>query len=84
MKQLAYTGMLETTRLRREGFPARVPFAEFCAQYAGIAFPFSQRVLGTKERCAEILAAAAAQLPKLGARKHVRLARVLPGGVGER
>ncbi len=59
--------MLETTRIRREGFPFRLAFPEFCAQYSGIAFPFSQRVAGTKEKCAEIMVAATKQLNMLNA-----------------
>jgi myosin heavy subunit len=59
--------MLETTRIRREGFPFRLTFPEFCAQYSGIAFPFSQRVAGTKEKSTEIMAAATKQLTVLNA-----------------
>ena len=40
LKQLMYTGMLETTRIRREGYAFRIPFAEFFRRYRGICFPF--------------------------------------------
>ena len=31
--QLRYTGVLETTRIRREGYSHRIPFAEFLKRY---------------------------------------------------
>ena len=32
LEQLRYCGVLETVRIRREGFPVRVAFAEFLAK----------------------------------------------------
>lgn len=58
LKQLKYTGVLETTRIRREGFPCRMPFKEFCAQYYGIAFYFIDKQPGTLATCGIILAKA--------------------------
>eukprot|EP00041_Stephanoeca_diplocostata_P006092 m.75482 g.75482 ORF g.75482 m.75482 type:complete len:1672 (-) comp16172_c1_seq12:83-5098(-) len=39
-RQLNYTGMLQTTKIRREGYTHRLPFGEFFATYRGYAFPF--------------------------------------------
>ncbi|XP_058493270.1 unconventional myosin-X [Solea solea] len=33
LKQLRYSGMLETVKIRRTGFPIRRPFQEFCSRY---------------------------------------------------
>lgn len=33
LNQLRYSGMLETVKIRRTGFPVRRPFQEFCARY---------------------------------------------------
>lgn len=33
MRQLQYTGMLATTRIRREGFAVRIPFKEFVTRF---------------------------------------------------
>ncbi|KAG9355880.1 hypothetical protein JZ751_000724 [Albula glossodonta] len=33
LNQLRYSGMLETVRIRRAGFPVRRPFQDFCARY---------------------------------------------------
>ena len=41
-EQLKYTGMLETIRIRREGFAVRLPFAEFLEQYGSVVFSPSE------------------------------------------
>ncbi|XP_071377292.1 unconventional myosin-X-like, partial [Centroberyx affinis] len=33
LKQLRYSGMLETVKIRRTGFPIRRPFQDFCSRY---------------------------------------------------
>ena len=40
LRQLTYTGMLQTVKMRREGFPFRIPFAEFFQSYYGLVYPF--------------------------------------------
>lgn len=32
LNQLRYSGMLETVRIRRSGFPVRRPFQDFCSR----------------------------------------------------
>uniref|UniRef100_UPI00358EF764 unconventional myosin-X-like isoform X2 n=1 Tax=Myxine glutinosa TaxID=7769 RepID=UPI00358EF764 len=36
LNQLKYSGMLETVRIRRAGFPVRRPFSEFCCRYKSL------------------------------------------------
>lgn len=43
-KQLRYTGMLETTRIRKEGYSHRPTFADFIARYQIIGFPLCASV----------------------------------------
>jgi myosin-3 len=38
-RQLRYTGMLETTRIRKEGYSHRPAFQDFIDRYKIIAFP---------------------------------------------
>lgn len=38
-KQLRYTGMLEATRIRREGYAIRLPFSVFCRRYRALGGP---------------------------------------------
>lgn len=40
--QLNYTGVLETTRIRREGYPYRPTFADFVRRFKLIAFPLTK------------------------------------------
>lgn len=37
LNQLRYSGMLETVRIRRSGFPVRRPFQDFCSRSVSIA-----------------------------------------------
>lgn len=34
LNQLRYSGMLETVKIRRTGFPVRRPFQDFCSRFA--------------------------------------------------
>ena len=55
MRQLRYTGMLQTVKMRREGYPYRIPFPEFFNSYHGIVFDFSVPMRGTAQTCTELL-----------------------------
>jgi myosin heavy subunit len=55
LRQLQYTGMLETIRIRREGFAHRMPFAELIEAYQGLAFPFSAKKNPTRQNAEELL-----------------------------
>jgi len=57
-KQLRYTGMLETTRIRREGYASRPLFADFVQRYKVLGFPCRQEVRANADACRQILKAA--------------------------
>uniref|UniRef100_A0A7N8X8S8 Myosin X n=1 Tax=Mastacembelus armatus TaxID=205130 RepID=A0A7N8X8S8_9TELE len=54
LNQLRYSGMLETVKIRRTGFPIRRPFQEFCSRYKvlmrGVTWPDEPR-----GRCIQLL-----------------------------
>lgn len=49
-KQLNYTGVLETTKIRQLGYPLRVSFRDFVDRYRDVSIPATQRV--PDEACA--------------------------------
>jgi len=51
--QLGYTGVLEATRIRQEGYSWRPVFAEFVRRFKAIAFPIS--MLGRVQVCVYIM-----------------------------
>ncbi|XP_061587386.1 unconventional myosin-X [Cololabis saira] len=54
LNQLRYSGMLETVKIRRTGFPVRRPFQDFCSRYKVLM----RGVLGPDEprgRCVQLL-----------------------------
>eukprot|EP00038_Savillea_parva_P002259 m.112345 g.112345 ORF g.112345 m.112345 type:complete len:1310 (-) comp10779_c2_seq1:47-3976(-) len=55
LRQLTYTGMLQTVKMRREGYPFRIPFGEFFSSYHGIVFDFSMNQKGNAALCTELL-----------------------------
>jgi myosin-3 len=57
-KQLRYTGMLETTRIRREGYASRPLFADFVQRYKVLGFPCRTEVRPTADSCRQILKSA--------------------------
>lgn len=54
-KQLRYTGMLETTRIRKEGYSQRPTFPDFLDRYKIIGFGFSQNPPANDTTCRKIL-----------------------------
>lgn len=55
LKQLRYTGVLETIRIRQHGFSHRFPFAEFLKRYCFLAFGFEEKVVANRENCRLLL-----------------------------
>lgn len=55
IKQLRYTGVLETIRIRQHGFSHRFTFAEFLKRYCFLAFGFEERVVANRESCRLLL-----------------------------
>ncbi|KAJ7354826.1 TRAFAC class myosin-kinesin ATPase super [Desmophyllum pertusum] len=53
--QLRYTGVLETTRIRRQGYSERITFAEFMKRYQMIAYPLHKKFPCDSTSCSEIL-----------------------------
>lgn len=59
LKQLRYTGVLETIRIRQHGFSHRFAFGEFMRRYAQLAYGYGERGAGnqsaTRENCRLVL-----------------------------
>lgn len=55
IKQLRYTGVLETIRIRQHGFSHRFNFADFLQRYCFLAFGFDEKVQVTRENCRILL-----------------------------
>jgi len=53
-KQLKYCGMLETTRIRREGYAYRPTFPDFVARYKIIGYKFTSNPPPTEATCRKI------------------------------
>lgn len=68
-RQLNYTGMLDTTRIRREGYPSRPTFADFLERYKIIGHPMSAKIAPTGPNCQEILKHAGVDGAKVGKTK---------------
>ncbi|CAL7948662.1 unnamed protein product [Xylocopa violacea] len=55
VKQLRYTGVLETIRIRQNGFSHRIPFNEFLKRYCFLAFSYDERVVANRDNCRLLL-----------------------------
>lgn len=53
--QLKYTGVLETTKIRRLGYSHRIAYADFVKRYSILVYPLKAVMPPTKETCADIL-----------------------------
>lgn len=53
--QLSYTGVLETTRIRRQGYSERITFAEFVKRYQVLAYPLHKKIPRDPSSCISIL-----------------------------
>ncbi|XP_078034391.1 myosin-IIIb isoform X2 [Augochlora pura] len=51
VKQLRYTGVLETIRIRQNGFSHRIPFNDFLKRYCFLAFGYDERVVANRDNC---------------------------------
>lgn len=52
-EQLAYTGVLETTRIRKEGYAVRIPFSDFVERYKLVLY--TTNLSTTEASCRQIL-----------------------------
>lgn len=55
LRQLRCTGVMETVRIRRNGFALRLPFAVFINTYKIVAFRLTEQPLVTRDSCVRIL-----------------------------
>ncbi|GBP22033.1 Myosin-IIIa [Eumeta japonica] len=55
LKQLRYTGVLETIRIRQNGFSHRLPFEEFLKRYSFLAFGYNEEVKSNRDTCRILL-----------------------------
>ncbi|XP_046384046.1 myosin-IIIb-like [Ischnura elegans] len=55
ISQLRYAGILETVRIRRDGFSHRIPFRDFLKRYCFLAFGYEERVTATRDNCRLLL-----------------------------
>lgn len=55
LKQLRCAGVLETIRIRQNGFSHRLTFAEFLKRYCFLAFGFVEKVTVSRENCRLLL-----------------------------
>lgn len=69
MAQLKYTGMLATTRIRREGFAIRPHFEEFIKRFRVLGFDRADEIAYTAENCRVILESAGISECHLGKTK---------------
>ena len=53
--QLRYTGVLETVRVRRDGYAVRMPFADFISKYKLLAFRLMENVPANGQSCGKII-----------------------------
>lgn len=50
-----YTGIMETIRIRRQGYSHRIPFTDFVRRYAFLAFSYDEIVVPTRETTQTLL-----------------------------
>nr|QDR51010.1 neither inactivation nor afterpotential C-2 [Manduca sexta] len=55
LKQLRYTGVLETIRIRQNGFSHRLTFDEFLKRYSFLAFSYDEEVKPNRDTCRLLL-----------------------------
>ncbi|XP_015113330.1 myosin-IIIb [Diachasma alloeum] len=55
VKQLRYTGVLETIRIRQNGFSHRIPFNDFLKRYCFLAFGYDEKVVANSDNCRLLL-----------------------------
>ncbi|XP_068626497.1 myosin-IIIb-like isoform X2 [Battus philenor] len=55
LKQLRYTGVLETIRIRQNGFSHRLTFEEFIKRYGFLAFGYDEEVKPNRDSCRLLL-----------------------------
>lgn len=55
IKQLRYTGVLETIKIRQHGFSHRLLFSDFLKRYCFLGYSFNERVIANRDSCRLLL-----------------------------
>ncbi|KAL1110368.1 hypothetical protein AAG570_007899 [Ranatra chinensis] len=55
LRQLRYIGVMETIRIRQQGFSHRIPFADFLNRYGFLAFDHREEIFPSKENARLLL-----------------------------
>lgn len=55
LKQLRYTGVLETIKIRQNGYSHRIIFGDFLKRYCFLGFGFNERVVANRDTCRLLL-----------------------------
>lgn len=55
LEQLQYTGIMETIKIRQQGFSHRIPFADFLRRYSFLVFSFDERIVANRDTCKLLL-----------------------------
>ncbi|KAK2723178.1 myosin-IIIb-like isoform X3 [Artemia franciscana] len=55
LKQLEYAGVMETVKMRQNGFSSRPTFADFLKRYCFLAFDYHERVVANRESVVTLL-----------------------------
>ncbi|KAF6216430.1 hypothetical protein GE061_000772 [Apolygus lucorum] len=54
-KQLRYIGVMETVRIRQQGFSHRIPFQDFLTRYSFLVYKYTEKIHFTREHCRLVL-----------------------------
>eukprot|EP00794_Sanderia_malayensis_P017842 gene17842-19623_t len=57
LAQLRYTGVLETSKIRKQGYSERIPFAQFIKRYRNLVYPVTKELNYDADTCRKILKA---------------------------
>lgn len=55
VKQLRYTGVMETIKIRQNGYSHRIVFGDFLKRYCFLGFGFNERVVANRDSCRLLL-----------------------------
>eukprot|EP00730_Choanoeca_flexa_P015232 TRINITY_DN6949_c0_g1_i1.p1 TRINITY_DN6949_c0_g1~~TRINITY_DN6949_c0_g1_i1.p1 ORF type:complete len:1011 (+),score=340.43 TRINITY_DN6949_c0_g1_i1:324-3035(+) len=80
LQQLQYTGMLETIRIRREGFAVRMSFVDVLEAYSGVVFDFHNKLHPTRANAQRFMEAVEVKQRTLCEQKNLTTSSALLSG----